>query len=71
MEKRHFEAIAKTMRAIRPDRGNQYATRSVRVKGGAKYEQWTYTCRELARTLAQFNPRFNSDRFLAACGLGE
>lgn len=68
MTRQHFEAIANTLAATRPQLA---ATRPAarQLAYNAAFAQWAHTVRELARTLAQFNAGFNNARFLAACGL--
>lgn len=67
MQARHFEAIARAMRAQLTE---------VRNSDGispAQMEMVAFSLREasikLANELAQFNPRFDQARFLAACGV--
>lgn len=61
MTKRHFEAIAKTLRASKPVRGDDIARQE------AKFT-WLTTVNRLAATFQDFNPNFDAERFLAACG---
>jgi hypothetical protein len=59
MTKRHFEAVAATLR----ENGHRSATNSER-------RVLAYVALDLARVFAGLNPRFDRGRFLAACGLG-
>jgi hypothetical protein len=57
--KRHYEQIADVMRETWPGcpaRGN---------------EQWLMTLKALVRTFERDNPRFDAQRFIAACRLVE
>ena len=56
MSKKHFDAIAQTFANTRP------------TELGEKRAQWTKTVEAIAYTLATFNDRFDSDRFIKACG---
>jgi hypothetical protein len=58
MTKKHFEAIARAMKENEP-----------RSEWLNKRLQWRNDCRELSRVFRQFNPLFNSVRFLQACGI--
>lgn len=58
MTKKDFEFIAETLRQSEPI-GPQ----------GMAHDQWHQTCVVFARKLAAVNPRFDSARFLKACGL--
>lgn len=71
MERRHFEALAGALRSVKPDRGNKYAPRSVQSAGGAAHAQWLVTIGAVATACAQFNPAFQRERFLRACGDSE
>ena len=64
MTKRDFVLIAEALRVERPDRdGTRWAD-------GAR-DEWSTVVLRLARALAGSNPRFDKDRFLEACGIGE
>ena len=54
MTRKHFAAIAETLRASRVDHASDTAHR--------------YTCLQMASTLKRFNANFDRERFLAACG---
>jgi hypothetical protein len=55
MTKLHFAAIAATMHDHKPEEPNAYW-------------QWRLTIGALAQLFARHNPRFDSERFLRACG---
>lgn len=57
LERRHFNAIAATLRALNPTDGNM---------DGAVW-MWERTCQEFADRLAADNERFDTDKFLKAC----
>lgn len=63
-------AVADTLRALMPDRGNRYAPRSVRTKGEAQAHLWRATCRALASELSLV-PSAQRAAFLRECGLEE
>lgn len=63
MQKRHFEALAAALRAVKP--GNNEAARLTPVA----YLQWSRDVNAAANVLASFNPRFDRARFLQACGV--
>lgn len=65
MTKQHFIALADTLKALRPDRGNRYAPRGVRTKGEAAFDQWQETIDALADFCASQNPHFNRDRWIS------
>lgn len=69
MQRRHFEAIARALLDLKPDRGNQYATASIRIKGAAAYAQWEATVYKLGDVCAVSNVNFQRAKFNAACGL--
>lgn len=67
MTRIHFEAIAQTLKTLRPDRGNKYAPRAVKSKGAAAYEQWSATVVAMAQTCQRFNAGFQVGHFFKAC----
>ena len=60
MTKKHFEAVAHAMKLQRPNPETGCANR---------LSQWRDDCTALAYAFREFNPRFDSARFLAACGM--
>lgn len=58
MTRKHFEAIATSLLNTRP-----------RKEWTDKYQQWLFTCNDVAISLVPFNPQFDTDRFLDACGV--
>ncbi len=60
MTKKHFDAIAETMKARKPADGMPHGHAS----------QWEGDCEALADTLGRFNANFSKHRFLVACGVG-
>lgn len=58
MTKKHFEAAAAMVRAIGGD------APSLRERGLRHDKAWTYIA-----LFEQFNPRFDRERFLRACGV--
>jgi hypothetical protein len=60
--------VSETLRSLRPDRGNLYASRTVRTKGVAAFQQWQETCRAFA---AKFPTERRAAEFLVACGMNE
>ena len=64
MTKKDFELIAATLKATRPPQQmeNEFAISQQTM-------QHLIICREIADALATTNPRFDRERFLAACGV--
>lgn len=60
MTKRHFEALASNLFVRQPARENQDA-----------WDQWENDCWAVSNTCQYFNPRFNREKFLKACGAQE
>ena len=58
MSKKHFESLAEAMRAVRPN-GNP--------KDDNEMVQWYSTITALVYVLARDHPRFDEDKFRAAC----
>lgn len=72
MTRRHFTAIAAELLRQRPDiRGVNgiptYASAPAWERGA--YDEWATIVIGLAGTLRQFNPNFDRERFVSACGL--
>lgn len=66
--KQHYEAIAKIINDLYPELPTQGTTKGTYTE---KQELVASTLTELAEKLAEYlwndNPRFNEDKFLAAC----
>lgn len=59
MTRQHFTAIAETFARTKPSENHANIP---------LIRQWEYDVRQMAVTLSSFNPRFDRDKFLAACG---
>lgn len=55
MSRKHFEALATALAAIRPNTG-----------AGERREQWEADVEQVARVCRTMNPRFNAEWFHAA-----
>jgi hypothetical protein len=62
MSKKHFEALAATLRANKPDGNGLYCR-------GPAYDQWQTDCCAVADACRDANPRFDVGKFLSACGV--
>ena len=62
MTRKHFQAIADSLRDAKPPHMGDPAVYKV------KLEQWGRTCERMADTMRGFNPNFDRERFLSACG---
>lgn len=60
MSKKHFEALAETLKAVKPEPSFGF--------GDDATKQWKRDVEAVADRLASFNTRFNRERFLEACG---
>jgi hypothetical protein len=60
MTRKHFQLIADSLQLVRP-------AKPAEGEESAEYGQWLLTVATLARQLSGTNPRFDADRFLAAC----
>lgn len=58
MSRKHFKALADALKDEKP--GDNWNPN--------KRVQWEIDVKAIANTCARFNDRFNSSRFLAACG---
>jgi len=58
MSKKHFKEFAETLKHARPDHPEALKT-------------WKRITEDIARDCRQFNPRFDRERFLDACGYYE
>jgi hypothetical protein len=67
MTRKHFKAIADAMRDTKPQFHN--LTQETAFWRAEILKQWETDCTTLARTLRQFNPLFDKDKFLDACGV--
>lgn len=63
MTKKHFVALANSLRAARP------VAVSDPVAEQARLNQWRLDVAHVAGACASFNPGFDRARFLAACGV--
>jgi hypothetical protein len=61
MTRKHFEAVADAIAA------EKYLT-TKSGNGAARLDTLLSTTKRIADIFAQSNPRFNRDRFMAACG---
>lgn len=61
MQKRHFEALAKALAYSKPD--------PEILRDPAYTYAWLTCVKNIAAVCAQQNPRFDADRFFAACGV--
>jgi hypothetical protein len=59
MSKKHFESLAEAMRAVRPEPLNHEEKH--------KLNQWYSTVTALVFVLSRDNPRFDEEKFRAAC----
>jgi hypothetical protein len=59
MSRKHFRALADALKAEKP--GDNWNPN--------KRVQWELDVKAIANTCAQFNPNFQRDTFLAACGV--
>lgn len=57
MSRKHFVALAETLREHRPSEGVDALIR------------WERLCRDIALVCKRDNPRFQTERFLTACGV--
>jgi len=57
MSKKHFVALAKGLKEVRPNAANE------------SHEQWQRDCIMVAIVCEDANPRFDRARFLRACGV--
>jgi hypothetical protein len=60
MTRKHFQAIADSFKATRPEKRKRAAR-----------AQWGHDVQEMARTLSRFNSAFDFVRFVEACGMGD
>ena len=63
------QSLIRELRALRPDRGNRYASKTVRAKGAAAYHQWENTVGAMAIWLLHRNALapFSQHSFSVAC----
>ena len=66
-ERRHFEAIAVVLSAVKPSE-MRYNLSELSGEQRARVEQWQRTVRHMASALQGTNSRFDAARFLKACG---
>lgn len=62
MTRAHFRVVAEGLRESRPNRTNPGSSLPLR-----EYEEWWIMALSMARRLAQTNPNFDRERFLAWC----
>jgi hypothetical protein len=67
MQRRHFELIAKGIRAGKPPAVAHLTPAMDVVAMG----QWRQSARSMASVLADTTPNFNRERFLRACGVDQ
>lgn len=59
MQRRHFELIAATLKATKPD---------ARIDGAEAYARWNIIVDEFCRNLRATNANFKRETFTKACG---
>lgn len=67
MTKKHFECLARKLKALKPFEANESAGHDLFVTRLAYMEQWKCTVESMADFCQEFNPAFDRHRFLAAC----
>jgi len=68
MTRKHFAAIAAALKATKPENLPIDAFNRSAFEAGT-WDAWSATVFSVTDTVAQFNPNFDRDRFLTACGL--
>ncbi len=63
MTRKHFNAIADSLRFSRP------IVDLTSAQGRGRLDQWQTDCLAMADTCKSFNGRFDRDRFLGACSI--
>lgn len=69
MSKKHFNDLASRLSALKPTLASNGAKLSLRTHKQGRLNQWQDMVKEVASFCAAQNPRFDRDRFLAACGM--
>ena len=59
------DSLARKLAFLRPDRGNRYASRTIKTKGAAAYAQWQETVRVLVQWIEDNANVFDRDAFIA------
>jgi hypothetical protein len=63
MTRKHFVALAESLRKSRPDMSGQLSPELL-----IQFGTWKRIVRDVARVCRGFNPRFDVDTFTEACG---
>jgi hypothetical protein len=66
MTKKDYERIATALRYVKPT-SPLGTPKHHKIVLESMSKQWVWTVEELAATLLQNNPRFNREKFYAAC----
>lgn len=69
MPKKILVALAAALRRTKPPTQFRAGRISQVPTSPTKLEQWKLTVHEIATLCEQFNPQFNRERFLTACGM--
>lgn len=69
MTRKDFQQIAEALLLARPDNSFEHpvSTQGTPI-GDAAWQAWRHTVAAMSRSLQLANGRFDSDRFLRACG---
>lgn len=69
MTRKDFVVVAAALKASHP--GALHPAANIEARNAYNYacDQWRRTCRAVAGALVNTNARFDSERFLAACGV--
>ena len=68
LAKRHFEALAEALVASKPVLQDAYQENYQPLRS-AMFAQWQEDVQSVCRVCQNSNPRFDTQRFLTACGL--
>ena len=63
------ETIAKILANLRPDRGNRFASRTVKTKAAGAFKQWKLTVEAMAYEACTYQSEMSRERFfeLSTC----